>query len=234
MADDQKIALIFFSRNAASEGRAKQWFLHKASSKNKVLASSLISRSLAALQHTGLPVFHYHEDNQQGKTFGERITRAHQEVFELGYEAVISVGNDCPNIAHTNWKDICQQLASGNCVIGPSLRGGAYLIGLTKEAFDPEQFQQLPWQANKLFKALSEFCAVGDDKLPFLLPALRDINSRYDLKKLLKTACASHYFKRSVLRLFFQEQKTFFKTSEDFPVFSLFSCSPFRGPPLFS
>lgn len=60
--------------------------------------------------------------------------------------------------------------------------GGVYLIGLTREAFLPEQFQRLPWQTSSLAAALIEGCGtVG--QAPATLPALRDLNTFYDLQK---------------------------------------------------
>jgi hypothetical protein len=229
MAENKKIALIYFSRSAALEGQMKAWFSGKSAEKNSALASQLILQSSHIIQHAGFPVFHYHENNQKGETFGERIANAYQEVFSLGYDAIMAVGNDSPEIETINWNEIRDQLASGKCVIGPSLRGGAYLIGITQEAFDKERFQQLPWQTNKLLDALFHFCTLNDEA-PYLLKSLRDINSQYDLKKLVKSSCLNNYFKRFILRLFLQPNN-FFDLPVDFTTSHLLTNTPFRAPP---
>lgn len=227
----EKIALIYFSRNVASEGRMKAWFSGKAAEQNKVLASTLIHQSSSALQQAGFPVFHYHENNQQGTTFGERIANACQEVFALGYDAVITVGNDCPEIGSTNWSVIRQQLSAGNCVVGPSLRRGAYLIGITREAFNKEQFQQLPWQTNKLLDALLRFCTVSHRQTHVLNP-LRDINTLVDVKALLKSSSLNRYVKRILLSLFFYRLTSVTHQPASFLSSPLLSGSPFRAPPV--
>ena len=230
MAINEKIALLYFSRNAAAEGRAKAWFSGNSAKKNSALASSLIHQSSRVLQQTGFPLFHYHEGNQKGKTFGERIANAHEEVFSLGYEAIITVGNDSPEIGNTNWHEVGSQLASGKCVIGPSLRGGAYLIGITKDAFEKEQFQNLPWQTSQLFDALFQFCHLQEET-PFLLETLRDINSWHDLKKVLKSSLITTSFKRLILWLFSLKQSLFIYRFAFIPASPLLTNSPFRAPP---
>ncbi|MEQ9438813.1 MAG: DUF2064 domain-containing protein [Cyclobacteriaceae bacterium] len=230
MINEEKIALIYFSRHATSEGRSKAWFSSALTEKNSSLASSLITQSTKVLRQAGFPVFHYHEDNQQGITFGERIANACQEVFALGYEAVITVGNDCPEMGNTNWHEIRQQLISGKCVIGPSLRGGAYLIGMTKKVFDKEHFQKLPWQTSRLFTALLEFCELPHES-PCLLVSLRDINTLHDVKKLLKSEILDGNLKRTLLRLLFQKSKHAAPQSGYLPTFPVLSDSPFRAPP---
>ena len=184
MSEQKNIALLYFSRSARLEGRRKNWASRRPEL-NRAIASSLILRSTRTVRASGLPVFHYHEGNQKGQTFGERMANAFQEVFALGFEAVISVGNDSPELARTNWQDITARLAEGECVIGPSLRGGAYLIGLTAAAFDPEALQLLPWQTEHLQGSLIRYCARRGAH-PQVLTPLRDINTWSDLLALVR------------------------------------------------
>ena len=127
MSEQKNIALLYFSRSARLEGRRKNWASRRPEL-NRAIASSLILRSTRTVRASGLPVFHYHEGNQKGQTFGERMANAFQEVFALGFEAVISVGNDSPELARTNWQDITARLAEGEYLL---VHGGTSGIGTT-------------------------------------------------------------------------------------------------------
>lgn len=191
MVEKKKIALLFFSRSAAAEGREKAWFSVGTSTKNQTLAASLVRHTHQVLKQSGLPVFHFHEGNQCGQTFGERLANAYQQIFDLGYEGVIAVGNDTPELDRIDWKELCAALAAGECLIGPTFRQGAYLIGITADAFDQQDFAALPWQSGRLLQRLIHFCTTSKVK-PVLLTTLRDVNTRADLKKLTKNALVDH------------------------------------------
>lgn len=206
MKAKKNIALIYFSFSAQQEVKRKNWFAQTSQKQNLEIASSLILQSSEVVQQSGFPVFHYHEGNQKGNSFGERIANAYQEVFDLGYDAVISVGNDSPEIAQTNWSDIRAQLEKGNSILGPDLRGGTYLIGITKEIFDKENFQKLSWQSKNIFQELYDYCCCQSQ--PTLLKKLRDINSLHDLKKAIQNFSFLPKLQKILLQLF---QNTFFQ-----------------------
>lgn len=174
------IAILFFSRSAKEEAMAKNWLKNKDSSANELIAQHLIDHSKLAIQKSGLPVFSFDSSRQIGSNFGERLANAFEQVFNNGYDAVISVGNDSPQLNEINWAEIIKALQSGQNVLGPSNRGGAYLIGMTKKAFRYNEFIHLPWKKSHLFNALNNFLKKNDVAVK-LLPKYRDINSWYDL-----------------------------------------------------
>ncbi len=229
--DEKKIALLYFSRQASAESRKKRWFSGNSHRKNRALASSLILQSLQVVQQSGFPVFHFHEGNQKGRTFGERLANAYQEVFDLGYDAVIATGNDTPDIAAVNWQDVRKKLNSGKCVLGPSLRGGTYLIGLTAEAFRKSAFEQLPWQSNKLLAALQQFCERINDDAPAILEKLRDLNSYHDLVKVVKTGNVTLWLKQIILQLLHKTAQTC-ALPDILLNTTLLINMPFRAPPV--
>ena len=231
MKAEKKIALLYFSRNAESEGRQKSWFPTGSANKNTALASSLILQTSNVLSQSGFPVFHFHEGNQQGQTFGERLANAYGEVFRLGYDAVIAVGNDTPDIHKINWQYVGRELASGKCVLGTSLRGGAYLIGITSEAFHKDQFQHLPWQSGRLFVALSKYCILTENDSLCLLESLRDINSWHDLKKLTKSLDSRHILKKLIRLLFISGNRPFQARANSFIDTILSLNLSLRAPP---
>lgn len=226
-----EIALIFFSRTEKAETKAKSWVKgHKRT--NTQVATSLIFQSSQLIQRSGLPVFHYHEGNQRGKTFGERLANAYQEVFDLGYTAAIAIGNDCPELASINWEHAIEQLYEGNCVLGPSLRGGAYFIGITATAFKKETFSKLSWQTNKTLADLISYCTSETNPVIYL-GTLRDINSFHDLLKSAKSAQINIGFKKLLIGLIGGLQKLNCHLPDQFLPKTIFlSLLSGRAPPL--
>lgn len=225
------IALLFFSRSSKAEGRKKSWFSGHRPACNKALASSLIQQSSDFLKHSGLPVFHYHEGNQRGKTFGERFANAYQDIFDQGYTGVIAIGNDSPEIVKIDLTEVSSHLLSGKPVLGASLRGGAYLIGITAGVFDKEQFQNLPWQSNKVFTALREMCTTASVH-PSILETFRDINSLHDLKFLLRNTRLKEVHHTFIVFLK-TRSKRFYRTAHlSIPASFILSDSPLRAPPV--
>ena len=228
------IALIYFSRTPYAESEYKQWFKEDRSGHaNKALATSLVTQSARTVRQSGFPIFHYHEGNQTGSTFGEKITNAFAEVFEQGYRAVIAVGNDSPGLERTDWDRIAQWLDHGENVLGPSTHGGTYLVGLTAATFKKLPFQRLPWQTQGLFEALFQFCCDGNVRT-HTLDQLHDVNSFSDLITLVKSKALSRAFKR-VLLYILGRVKVWCSTPETlaYPLFNKFT-RPLRAPPTFT
>ncbi|NEN23544.1 DUF2064 domain-containing protein [Cryomorpha ignava] len=229
MSRNNKIALLFFSRNAKEESRKKTWFASANRQGNTAVASALIDQSSDFLKNAGLPVFHFHEGNQRGKNFGERFANAYQDVFDRGYSGVIAIGNDSPEIVNIDLQKVSRDLLSGKTVLGASIRGGTYLIGLTRESFDKSEFQNLPWQSGRLFSALREL--IGKDQSPNILETLRDINSLNDLKILLKDCSFQYVFKHLISLLKSHSNRFYRIMNESTPDSFLLTNSRFRGPP---
>jgi glycosyltransferase A (GT-A) superfamily protein (DUF2064 family) len=225
---NKDIALIFFSRTSVDEAKYKSWFNGK--TKNHHAASLLINKAECSIQKSGIPVYHFHEQNQKGDTFGERIANAYQEVFDMGYEQVISVGNDCPDLEHINWKQISINLSKGKSVLGPDARGGAYLIGIQRKYFDKSKFETLSWQKNILYQELSLLCEQCTDLVE--LNQYRDINTFYDIQLLYKEKIVDGKFLKLIAQLL-QSCKGFLRnlsiTAHDF---FIFKDSPLRAPPI--
>ncbi|PKP48396.1 MAG: hypothetical protein CVT95_04475, partial [Bacteroidetes bacterium HGW-Bacteroidetes-12] len=167
------VAILFFTRTAQQEAKEKHWLGVNQQQKNNKIAAKLIDQTAHFLNQLHLPVFVFNEENQVGNTFGERFSNAYQEIFNKGFDAVISVGNDTPGLPQINWNEAVNQLQNNQCVLGPSFNGGAYFVGITKNAFENNAFKNLPWQQNELFFELLSFCENNSK------------NSHETLKKLL-------------------------------------------------
>jgi len=72
-------AILVFANSAKAEMQIKPI------RKGAVLFDKLTQETLQKVKKTGLPYFHISEQEQKGKTFGERFTKAIQTVFENGH-----------------------------------------------------------------------------------------------------------------------------------------------------
>lgn len=108
---------------------------------------------------------------QHGAGFGARITNAFYDVFALGYDQAVMVGNDCPTITCNEITDAFTALEQGFAVaVAPTYDGGAYIIGIAADGFSPTIFAELPWQTDVLFaalRALPAAIAVGTVRTDF-------------------------------------------------------------------
>jgi glycosyltransferase A (GT-A) superfamily protein (DUF2064 family) len=89
---------------------------------------------------------------QHGKTFGERLSSAFDELAQRGYDQIVIVGRDCPELTVTDIRDAFSALYESRAVLGPDHRGGCYLIGL--HATDRALLDGIHWQQNTDFREL--------------------------------------------------------------------------------
>lgn len=73
----------------------------------------------------------FSKHNQQGNDLGERMLNAFRMIFEQ-HEKIILIGSDCPYLHTDHLNQAIQKLNDADCVLGPALDGGYYLIGLRK------------------------------------------------------------------------------------------------------
>lgn len=177
MKYSNKTAILVFANSAKRE------LLHKPIPKGEVLFEGLTQDTLQKVQATGLPFFHISDKEQKGTSFGERFTNAIQEVFQNGFENVITIGNDTPQLKTAHVLKAHAALQAGKIVLGPSLDGGFYLMGIHKSNFDQETFKRLPWQRFSLFNKISTLLTVSESLL-YQLPVLSDIDTFKDVKRL--------------------------------------------------
>lgn len=224
-------AIIFFSLDFHEEEKNKALF-GKDRTKNRALAKFLIEQSEQGLQKSGLDTFRFSAKNQIGSTFGEKLANAFETVFELGYKQVIAVGNDTLDLRNSNWNQIVNELNQGNCVLGPTQRGGSYLIGFEKTHFEKESFRSLPWQSKHLFEKLLAFCEDRCEQT-YLLAQGQEINDLNDLKQVLESENLSPLHRPFLKNLFYTDQKQSVTNKFTFHVRCCIRFESLRAPPLF-
>ncbi len=177
----QKTAIIIFAISAKAECLHKK--LLNDAHDNFKLFEQLNNRISAEVKKAGIPYFLFDENVQEGATYGERIVNAMAIVYSKGFENVIIVWNDCPNLGLQHIEKAIAEVPRLPLVIGPDHWGGVYLLGVSKSVFDSARFATLYWQSNVLAASLMH------SRFPkYFLPKLRVLNSRYSMRMFLLRA----------------------------------------------
>ncbi|MEM6343293.1 MAG: DUF2064 domain-containing protein [Bacteroidota bacterium] len=148
-ANAAHIALLFFSRSARAEQLAKPF-----GPEGERVHEALIDHSHKAALKSGLKTFWLDEADQVGDTFGERLANAYESLFSKGFSKVIAIGNDCPNLSAVDIQQAASILEKKDWVLGPAADGGLYLLGLTQDTYDREDFLALDWEQASLLSSL--------------------------------------------------------------------------------
>ena len=173
-----KTAILIFANSAHQEA------VNKPFRESKALFDLLNKETIQKVKRSGLPHFLFSEEEQIGETFGERYTNAIQFVYDQGFENVITVGNDTPQLQTSQLIETAKKLEDNPIILGPSKDGGYYMMGLNKSQFNLETFLNLPWQTSQLTKRISRLLAAEKIKIVFL-KMLADIDSIADIQSVL-------------------------------------------------
>lgn len=199
----QKTAILFFSRTAKTEARIKPLAQGKRASES--IAEYAIHTIYSVAKQTDIPLFVSTEKDQRGSTFGERFTHAFEDIYQQGFEKVIAIGNDCLSISPDDILIAANNVNESKCVIGPSLDGGAYLIGIHKTTFQKQAFCDIHWQSAFTLSTLQDYL-VEQNCDTILLSEKVDIDTISDWNTTLNAI--PFYIKKKILRLFSKGKKT--------------------------
>ncbi|WP_241234689.1 TIGR04282 family arsenosugar biosynthesis glycosyltransferase [Nonlabens ponticola] len=184
---------------------------------------------LKTVRKSGLDYFHITESDQHGDSFGARFSNAIQSVFEKGYEQVICVGNDTPQLTTLHIFTAVDSLATGHAVNGPSIDGGYYLMGIHAHEFDAGSFESLPWQTENLataYRELQEDIGIISDNLEPLM----DLDSASDLYQFVKGK-DSRKCLINIIKHIFDENSQVYATQSDRIYQIVFSSPLNKGSP---
>lgn len=118
------------------------------------------------------------EEIQVGVDLGEKMSNAFQNLFQKGYEKVVIIGTDCPEIKTADIEAAFRSLDKNEVCIGPAFDGGYYLLGMRE--FYESLFQNIPWSSSEVTAKTTE--KLNLQNLSFeLLKTLRDIDTEDDL-----------------------------------------------------
>lgn len=123
--------------------------------------------------------------DQVGQDLGERMDHAFHNAFQRGYRRAMLIGTDIPMLQASTLRESMTFLTahSRDLVLGPTVDGGYYLIGLTKPV--SELFEDIPWSTKDvLSKTKAKAEALG---LSFgVLDQIQDVDTIDDLLVLMK------------------------------------------------
>jgi len=187
--------ILIFARSANAEEKEKSLGLPVYAGRR--LFASLSRETINKARLSGMPHLFWDETRQEGRNFAERVTHAVSSAFALGYENIILLGNDCPELNVSDLRKAAAALSRGKAVIGPDMDGGAYLLGLKASNFSAAHFASLPWQKEQLFRTLISSL----DEEALILDKYHDIDSLEVLDKLRGSYRVSRELKQFILHL---------------------------------
>jgi rSAM/selenodomain-associated transferase 1 len=119
----------------------------------------------------------YQKKLQNGSDLGERMEHAFETAFKDGYQNVVIVGSDLIDLKPTHIENAFKVLENHDLVIGPSLDGGYYLLGM--KTLHSAVFKNKQWGTDSVLKTTLKDLQQENVKL---LEALNDIDTFEDLK----------------------------------------------------
>jgi len=118
---------------------------------------------------------------QQGPDLGQRLRHACAELFGRGYQRVVFLGSDSPDLPDEMIREGFLRLETSDVVLGPTTDGGYYLIGT--KALHPALFEGIAWSTPQVFAqtiARAEEVGLSVD----ILPQWYDVDTAADLHSL--------------------------------------------------
>lgn len=120
---------------------------------------------------------------QTGRDLGEKMSNAFRDGFEKGYDRLLLIGTDIPEISESVLHRAFTLLETKDAVIGPASDGGYYLIGFRKESFSEKIFHDMNWSKGDVFQETLR--VMGEMHLQYERVAeLNDVDTPEDLEAL--------------------------------------------------
>ena len=229
-------AILLFAHEAAQEVKEKTFLEEHATGVNVKVAEAMLEHTLWVAGRSGLPLLPVYTSRQVGHTFGERLANAFQEAFLAGYQRVICIGSDCPALETKDLLAAAEALQTNGMVVGPATDGGAYLIGLHIDSYNPESFAILNWQSEELLNELMLYSFRQQHCLGCvaLLEEKADVDTSADLQEQLNALPELHRLKCRVLAILLGHTAEILSIGPAFrkPVEEEAGLLPLRAPPL--
>jgi hypothetical protein len=120
---------------------------------------------------------------QRGADLGTRMKNAVHASFSEGYDRVLLLGSDIPDLPASIVREAFAALEREDAVIGPCPDGGYYLIGFRSGRFLPEVFGGMAWGTGAVLERTLA-CLNAHRRRVRVLPPWRDIDTIEDLDAL--------------------------------------------------
>lgn len=182
-AAPSRTAILLFTRPAGEEAAHKSFGAGRQA--DAAVAAQLIAHATAMARLVGMDFLCVESGAQGEGTFGLRLAAALRYGFGRGYERLVVIGNDCPQLTPALLREAVRGLETSDAVLGPSLDGGAYLIGVRRPFFEADAWAALPWQTATLGAALARYFRRAGARVSTLRP-LADVDNAHDLARALR------------------------------------------------
>lgn len=93
------------------------------------------------------PSAQFHKRLQGTGDLGDKMAQAFAEILGA-YSQVAIIGSDCYQLRTAHIERAFQQLQTKDIVLGPSLDGGYYLLGM--KSFHSQLFKNIPWSTDQV------------------------------------------------------------------------------------
>ena len=169
------------TRLKTSIGKNKSIWVYNQILKKTVLVLKNIKTDIAVFHYNSIisknPFKNFSKWNkiQIGENLGKKISNAFNWGFEKGYKKIIIIGSDLWDLNEEIINKGFLELNKNKVVIGPSIDGGYYLLGLNKKM--PKIFEGIKWGTQSV---LAETLKLLEHE-PYILPELNDIDTFEDL-----------------------------------------------------
>ncbi len=124
---------------------------------------------------------------QSGRNLGERMKNAFVFSQQTDTNKTVIIGSDSPVIPINYLKSAFQYLKDNDVVLGPSIDGGYYLIGMKK--YIPGVFKNIRWSSNTTLAATTKNCLALRKKITYL-------NTWFDIDDAGSLSCLKGYLKQ--------------------------------------
>lgn len=120
---------------------------------------------------------------QEGEDLGEKMENAIKKISDMGYEKVILMGSDVPQVKGEDIEEGFSLLDENDLILGPTLDGGYYMVGMKK--LQELIFQkELNWGKMTVLEGTLDICNKHSIKVG-LGNKLIDIDTHEDLFKII-------------------------------------------------
>lgn len=188
----------------------------------------LFAKTLKEIRNTKLD-FKISDGVKYGNNPLEKLNGAIADVFSAGYESLIIVGDDTPQLSASHIREANLHLKNGYLTIGPSKDGGTYLIAFNQTDFDNGILKDIHWHSEHFLDEILTNCALQGSDFEFL-PEFADIDYKLDLLAFIRENKVKSFVK-ALQNLLYSFKQSIKKILYFFTVY--FENCIDRGPPRF-
>ena len=129
---------------------------------------------------------------QFGHNLGVKMLNAFKDIFSINYSKAVIIGSDIPSVKDFNILNAFNALEYSDVVLGPSLDGGYWLIGMSD--FFPDVFNIASWGFSNVLQNTVRL--LKDLNLNYsFCDSLQDIDTKDDIDSFLLNPSNTYTFK---------------------------------------